>query len=193
MKNNNKISFLVFNLFLLFFFTNYSYANFKNNLINKLESTKTLSFSFVQTIGKNKESGNCIIKYPLLLKCHYPKKKKEIIADGKKLAIVKKRYKKIYYYPLNKTPLFYILQKKNIIYLINNYKPIKVDSNKVVYEYTEKNLSKLKIFFNKNSFNLEGWSTIDSYSNEVNFEIKNVETNTVVENNIFIIPKEEDL
>ena len=49
------------------------------------------------------------------MKCEYPKKKKSIIVNGKKFAIIKRRYKKIYYYPLKKTPLFYLLKKENIL------------------------------------------------------------------------------
>ena len=60
------------------------------------------------------------------MKCEYPKKKKSVIANGKKFAIIKKRYKKIYYYPLNKTPLFYLLNKENILNVIENYKPISI-------------------------------------------------------------------
>ena len=54
------------------------------------------------------------------MKCEYPKKKKFIISNGKRFAIIKKRYKKIYQYPLKKTPLFYLLDKKNILEIIKN-------------------------------------------------------------------------
>ena len=55
------------------------------------------------------------------MRCDYPKTKKSIIVNGKKFAIVKRRYKKIYHYPLKKTPLFYLLKKESIIKLIKNY------------------------------------------------------------------------
>ena len=55
------------------------------------------------------------------------------------------------------------------------------------------NSNKLKIFFDKNSLDLSGWETIDSYSNEVIFFIKNIKKNMPIENKIFVIPKEEDL
>ena len=34
---------------------------------------------------------------------------------------------------------------------------------------------------------------MDAYSNEVNFLIRNIETNTPIKNEIFKIPREEDL
>jgi len=188
-----KFNFTLVIIFFYLFFTDYSQANFKEKLINKLKTTDTLYFDFVQTIGEKKEIGNCHIKYPLLMKCEYPKKKKSIIANGKKFAIVKKRYKKIYYYPLKKTPLFYLLKKENILNLVQNYEPITIDSNILEYELIENNSNKLKVFFDKNSLELLGWKTVDAYSNEVSFFLKNTETNIPIKNEIFKIPREEDL
>ena len=188
-----KFNFTLVIIFFYLFFTDYSQANFKEKLINKLKTTDTLYFDFVQTIGKKKEIGNCHIKYPLLMKCEYPKKKKSIIANGKKFVIIKKRYKKIYYYPLKKTPLFFLLNKENILNLIKNYEPSNIDSNIVEYEVIENNSNILKIFFDKSSLEIVGWKTIDAYSNEVSFLIRNVEINISVENEIFKIPREEDL
>ena len=127
------------------------------------------------------------------MRCEYPKKKKSIIANGKKFAIIKRRYKKIYYYPLKKTPLFYLLKKENILNLIENSEPLNVDSNIIKYELIGNNSNKIKIFFDKNSLELSGWKTIDAYSNEVSFLIRNIETNIPIKNEIFKIPREEDL
>ena len=167
--------------------------NFQAELINKYKMIKTLSFDFSQKIGDKEELGNCYIKYPLLMKCEYPKKKKSIIANGKKLAIVKKRYKKIYYYPLKKTPLFYLLNKENILSIIENHKPTLINSNVIVYKLIDNKSNVLNIFFDKNSLELSGWKTKDAYSNEVSFLIKNVIKNIKIENKFFKIPREEDL
>jgi len=188
-----KFNFTLVIIFFYLFFTGNSQANFKEKLINKLKTTNTLYFDFIQTIGEKEEIGNCYIMYPLLMKCEYPKKKKIIIANGKKFAIVKKRYKKIYYYPLKKTPLFYLLKKENILNLVQNYEPIIIESNILEYELTENNSNKLKVFFDKNSLELLGWKTIDAYSNEVSFFLKNTETNILIKKEIFKIPREEDL
>ena len=110
-----KINLSLLTIFFCLFSINYSQANFQEQLINKYKTINTLSFDFTQRIGDKVELGNCYIKYPLLMKCEYPKKKKSIIANGKTFAIVKRRYKKIYYYPLKKTPLFYLLNKENIL------------------------------------------------------------------------------
>ena len=191
MKNKIKLNLLA--IFFYFFLLNISQANFQEQLINKYKEINTLSFDFTQKIGDKIEIGNCYIKYPLLMKCEYPKKKKLIIANGKTLAIVKNRYKKIYQYPLKKTALFYILNKENILDIIHNYEPSNMDNDVIEYELTDSNSNKINIFFDKNSLLLSGWKTIDAYSNEVNFLIENIKTNIFVENKIFKIPKEEDL
>ena len=105
------------------------------------------------------------------MKWEYPKKKKFIISNGKRFAIIKKRYKKIYQYPLKKTPLFYLLDKKNILEIIKNYEPTFINSDIIVYEMMDNNSNKVNIFFDKNSLDIAGWKTIDAYSNEVNFLI----------------------
>ena len=186
-----NITFLSF--FLFFSLINFSKANIEEKLLNKYKSINTLHFDFIQKIGEKVDFGNCYIKYPLLMKCEYPKNKKSIIANGKKFAIVKRRYKKIYYYPLKKTPLFYLLKKENILEVIQNYKPKTITSNTIEYELLDNNLNKVNIFFDKNSLIISGWKTTDAYSNEVSFLIKNSKINITIDNKIFKIPREEDL
>ena len=188
-----KLNIIFFTFFFYLSFVNSSQANFQEKLINKYKAIDTLSFDFTQKIGDKVEFGNCYIKYPLLMKCEYPKKKKSIITNGKKFAIIKKRYKKIYYYPLKKTPLFYLLNKENILNVIKNYEPKIINSNMIEYELTDNSSNTLNIFFDTKSLNLAGWKTIDAYSNEVNFIIKDVEINSLMENKIFKIPKQENL
>ena len=105
----------------------------------------------------------------------------------------KKKYKKIYYYPIRTTLLFTILQKEKILNLIRNNKPTKINSDLLEFELIEKKSSKFKIFFDKNSLEFKGWETKDAYSNNVSFIISNLETNKIIDDEFFKIPKEEDL
>ena len=188
-----KFNFTLLIIIFCLFFNSYSQANFQEKLISKYKKIDTLQFSFTQTIGEKVELGSCYIKYPLMMKCDYPKKKKTIIANGKKFAIIKKRYKKIYYYPLKKTPLFFLLKKENIINLVEGYEPKIIKSDIIEYELIDGKLNRLKVFFNKNTLELLGWKTIDAYSNEVSFLISNVVTNIKIENQVFKIPNAGDL
>ena len=189
-----KIIFL-FQIFLIYFFSiNISFADLQKKLINKITATKTLSFNFKQKIAEKEEVGRCVIKYPLLMKCDYENfKQKSIISNGKTVAVIKKKYKKIYYYPIRTTLLFTILQKEKILKLIRNNKPTIINSNLIGFGLIEKKLNKFKIFFEKNSLEFKGWETKDAYSNNVSFIISNLKTNMIIDDKFFKIPKEEDL
>ena len=126
------------------------FANLQKKISDKLILTKTLSFDFRQKIAEKEEFGKCFIKYPLLMKCNYKDlKQKILISNGKTIAIIKKKYKKIYYYPIKATPLFTILNKEKILSLIKNSKPTKIDTKVVEFEFIDKKLNKLKYFLIK--------------------------------------------
>ena len=176
------------------FFTNSSFADLQKKIINELTGTTTLAFDFKQTISNKNEVGSCLIKYPLLMNCKYQNaKQKIIISNGRTVAIIKKKYKKIYLYPVKSTPLFFILKKEKIINLIRNTKPIKINSDLIEFIFIDKKKNKVKILFDKNSFEFKGWETKDSYSNKVSFEINNLIINNQILDNFFKIPQEKDL
>jgi len=189
-----KIVFLFQNFFIYLLLTNISLADLQKEIIDKLNATKTLSFDFKQKIADKEELGKCFIKYPLLMKCNYQDvKQKTIISNGKSVAIIKKKYKKIYRYPIKSTPLFIILEKKKIINLIRKYKPTEINANLIKFEFIDKKKNKLKILFDKNSLEFKGWETKDTYSNNVSFIINNLKTNGQIMNEFFKIPQESDL
>jgi len=189
-----KLIFLFQIIFIYIIFISISFADLQKKLINKITATKTLSFNFKQKIAEKVEFGNCYIKYPLLMKCIYQNlKQKSVISNGRTVAIIKKKYKKIYYYPIKTTPLFIILKKEKILHVIRNNKPTKIDSSVIEFELIEKKSNKLKIFFDKNSLEFKGWETTDAYSNNVSFIISDLKTNEIIEDEFFKIPKEEEL
>ena len=190
-----KKLFFLFNIFFIYLFlVSIAFADLQKNLINKLTATQTLSFNFKQKIADKEEIGNCFIKYPLLMKCNYQNlKQKTIISNGKKVAVIKKKYKKIYSYPIKSTPLFFILKKDKIINLVRKTQPITINSNLIKFEFVNKKTNKVKIFFDKNSLEFKGWETKDVYSNNVSFIIDNLKTNNQIMDDFFKIPKEEDL
>jgi len=189
-----KTLFLLNIFFTYFFFISISSADLQTKLINKLTATKTISFDFKQKISDKEETGNCFIKYPFLMKCNYQNiKQKTIISNGKTVAVIKKKYKKIYFYPIKATPLFFILKKEKIINLIRKNKPTKINLNMIEFEFIDQKTNKIKIFFDKNSLDFKGWETKDSYSNDVSFKINNLKTNIQIVDSFFNIPQEKDL
>ena len=188
-----KIFFLKI-LITYFLVINVSYADIQKQIINKVTSIKTLSFNFEQQIGEKKEVGKCTIKYPLLMKCdYYDLKQKTIISNGKTVAIIKKKYKKIYSYPIKLTPLYFILKKENLINLVRNNMPTELASNFITFELIDEKTNRVKIFFDKKTYELRGWETEDSYSNNVSFIINNLKTNHQIVDSFFKIPEEKDL
>ena len=128
------------------------------------------------------------------MKCNYDNlKKKIIISNGKTVAVIKKKYKKIYYYPLKSTPLFIILKKEKILKLIKENKPTEITSEIVTFEFIDKKSNKLKILFDKKTLDFKGWKTKDSYANNVSFIISNLKINNQIIDAFFKIPREEDL
>ena len=190
-----KKSFFILNIFFTyFFFISISSADLQTKLINKLTATKTLSFDFKQKISDKEETGNCYIKYPLLMRCNYQNiKQKTIISDSKTVAVIKKKYKKIYLYPIKATPLFFILKKEKIMNLIRKNQPTEINTNFVEFEFIDQKTNKVKILFDKNSLEFKGWKTKDSYSNDVSFTINNLKINNQIMDDFFKIPNEEDL
>ena len=189
-----KIFFLLKIFFLFLLSINIVLADLQKNLINKLTSTQTLTFDFKQKIADKEEIGNCFIKYPLLMKCNYKNlKEKTIISNGKTVAIIKKKYKKIYLYPIKSTPLSFILEKEKIIDLIKKSNPSELNSDLIGFIFTDKKTNKVKILFDKNSLELKGWETNDAYSNKVSFEINNLIINNQIVDDFFKIPQEKDL
>ena len=171
-----------------------SFADLQKNIINKLILTKTMSFNFQQKVEEKEEKGICFIKYPLLMKCKYKKPTgKILISNGKSIAIIKKKYKKIYRYPINSTPLFITLDKDKVLNLIKSTKPSKIDLNTVEFEFVDKKLNKLIILFNNKNLEFKGWKTGDAYSNNVSVLISNTQINKQIVDSFFIIPKEEEL
>ena len=191
---NKKLNIFFLVIFFFLVLVSNTQANLQEDIFKKFESTKTLSFDFIQKIENKKEIGNCFIKYPLLMKCNYDNlKKKIIISNGKTVAVIKKKYKKIYYYPIKSTPLFIILKKEKILKLIKENKPTEITSEIVTFEFIDKKSNKLKILFDKKTLDFKGWKTKDSYANNVSFIISNLKINNQIIDAFFKIPREEDL
>ena len=61
----------------------------------------------------------------------------------------------------------------------------------LAYQNHKKN--KIKILFNRKTFDFKGWETQDAYSNNVSFIINDLKTNNQIVDNFFRIPQEKDL
>ena len=176
--------------FFIFFFNTYAQSYSNQKIINHLENINSLQFKFTQRIDNNNvEKGECIILYPKKIFCEYHDiYNKILVSNGKSLIINSDKIKNYYRYPLDKTPLNFILDKK---FLISKMNEAEDDKNYPFYyvfnfEY-EKNL--IKVFFDKESLDLMGWETKDIYQNLIQTFLSDININIDVEEKIFSIQK----
>ena len=102
--------------------------------------------------------------------------KKIMVSNGKSLVIKNKNINQYYIYPLKKTPLSLILDKKYLINQIKNLESRIIDEKYVNFKIIDKKYE-INIFFDKKSLNLVGWQTEDIYQNLVITFISNVKLN----------------
>ena len=104
-------------LIFLILITNSNASN-KDKIIENLKNTNNLDFNFEQNVNGKIENGNCTIEYPKKIFCEYAKSNNKIlVSNGKSLVI--KTMTSYYRYPLDKTPLNFILDKNFLIDKIN--------------------------------------------------------------------------
>ena len=177
--------FLFFGIFFNFFIS--LNADEKQSIINRLLEINNFSFNFEQITHTKIETGICFVVFDDKLKCDYlDEKQKKLIINGKRLAIVHKKYNKVYFYPISKSPFIKILNKNSLIKLVE-------DSNlelneKVDLVYFDENKKKITIIFEKQNFDLIGWKIVDELGNEIYFSLKIKDINLEMEDSLFKIP-----
>ena len=160
-------------------------ANNKDQIINKLKDTLNLNFEFEQNINGKIEFGSCIIQYPKKMFCAYNKKNKVIVSNGKSLVI--KSTSSYYRYPLDKTPLNFILDKNFLLKKISELNEENINNSLIKFTIKEDNQS-IEIFFDINDYNLIGWQTKDVYQNTAVTLLYSVKSNQIVDEKIFKTP-----
>ena len=173
-------------IFIILFFNINSNANNKKNIIDNLKNTKNFNFDFEQNINKKIEKGNCVIEYPQKIYCEYKGSNNKILVSNGKSLVIKTKVS-YYRYPLNKTPLYLILDKT---FLINNIYKVKertIDNSFINYTIN-KNDHEINIFFDNKTFNLIGWQTKDVFQNLNITFLSSIKRNEIFEKDIFKIP-----
>ena len=163
-----------------------SVASIKNNIVKNLQNINNISFDFEQNINGKIENGNCIIEYPKKIFCKYNlKNKKILVSNGNSLVI--KTQSSYYLYPLEKTSLNLILNKEFLITKISNLKERIIEDKFINYNFIE-NDNEINIFFDKKSFNLIGWQTLDIYQNLSVTYLNSIIKNKKIKKNQFQLP-----
>jgi len=174
-------------LFITLILISNAQATNKEKIIENLKNTDNLNFEFEQNINGKVENGNCTIKYSKKIFCKYKKNDKILVSNGKSLVI--KTRSSYYRYPLKKTPLNLILDKKFLIEKINNLEETIVDRSFINFIIIEKD-NKINIFFDNKTFNLIGWQTKDIYQNINITYLSSIKTNQKIAKNLFKLPSQ---
>ena len=122
-------------IFILLNFYDSALSSVKEDIILKMQITNNLSFNFIQTVDEKSESGMCILEYPKKIYCEYDEKnKKVIISNGSSLVIKTNNSNNYNVYPLDKTPLEYLLDKEYIIFKIQMLEPRDIDDKYINFD-----------------------------------------------------------
>ena len=176
---------LLITFFLVFLSTEIE-ASIKDNILQDLKDIKNLSFSFEQNINGKIENGECTIEYPKKIFCNYDlSNKKILVSNGRSLVI--KTSNSYYIYSLEKTPLNYILDKDFLLNKIIELNERIVDKNFINYNFFE-NENEINLFFDKNTYNLIGWQTLDIYQNLSITYINSITKNKKLKKDLFKLP-----
>jgi|TARA_A100001037_G_C15053009_1_gene591035 outer membrane lipoprotein-sorting protein len=169
-----------------FIFLSNSSAEIKNKIIQNLITTDNLDFKFEQNINGKIENGNCTIEYPKKIFCEYAKSNNKILVSNGKSLVIKTRVS-YYRYPLEKTPLNLILDKKFLIDKISNLNGRVIDNNLVNYTIIDKD-NEINIFFDNQTYDLIGWQNTDIYQNFNITYLSLISKNRILPKNLFKLP-----
>ena len=162
-------------------------ASIKENIIRKFMDIENISFDFEQNINGKIENGNCIIEYPKKIYCEYNlSNKKILVSNGKSLVI--KTLSGYYFYPLKKTTLDTLLNKKYLLKKIKNLNQRDAGNDFINFNFKE-NENEINLFFDKKTYNLVGWQTVDIYQNVSITYLSSVRKNQQLKEGIFKLPK----
>ena len=172
-------------LIFLILITNSNASN-KDKIIENLKNTNNLDFNFEQNVNGKIENGNCTIEYPKKIFCEYAKSNNKIlVSNGKSLVI--KTMTSYYRYPLDKTPLNFILDKNFLINKINILEERIIDQSFINYTINENNI-KINVFFSKETYDLIGWQNTDAYQNFNITYLSSIRKNRIISKKIFKLP-----
>ena len=169
--------------FCLFFFASFSAQSknetFVEKFITKFKTINNIKFDFIQTSEELIENGSCFLSYPKRLICRYnDNDQKEVIIRNNTLAIIKKKYERVYYYQVKNSPFATILDKNKIIEQIKNIKKISSKDNFLIIKFdNSRDNSSIRLFIDRATLDIAGWKTTGYDQQSISFSIKNSEVN----------------
>lgn len=173
-------------LLLFIFFSSEVSASIKDNIVQNLKNINNISFKFEQNINGIIENGECTIEYPKKIFCNYNLvNNKVLVSNGRSLVI--KTLNSYYIYPIEKTPLNFILDKNFILNEIKKSQERIIDGKFINFNFLE-NENEINIFFDSKTYNIIGWQTLDLYQNLSITYLNSIIKNQKLKKNLFSLP-----
>ncbi|MEO1067450.1 MAG: outer-membrane lipoprotein carrier protein LolA [Pseudomonadota bacterium] len=158
----------------------------------QMNAYKTMSGEFIQT-GPNGGTAKGVfhLDRPGNIRFQYaPPAEIDIIADGKSVAVINKKLETQDLLPLKKTPLRYLLRRKLNLNKVDGIKNVGLLGNSIVVIIEDAeafNESQLRLFFNKDTYDLEQWIVTDTQGLDTSVQIFNTKKNASVDQKLFKI------
>ena len=159
----------------------------KNILIKKLSNIDNINFEFEQNINEKIETGECTIQYPKKIFCTYNSRNQKILVSGGRSLVIK-TLSSYYLYPISRTPLNIILDKNFLTNKLKNTDERIIDDKFVNFRFLE-NDNEINLFFDKNTYNLIGWQTLDMYQNLSITYLSSIVKNQKIKKGLFKLPE----
>tara|TARA_Y100001970_G_scaffold205945_1_gene250824 strand:- start:2270 stop:2821 length:552 start_codon:yes stop_codon:yes gene_type:complete len=181
------MKFFFITLLILILANTKAYSDIAKKIMYTLAKSNNYEFKFTQKINKKKETGNCVLLFNRKINCKYDNSGKILISDGKNLIIKNENSNIPNFYKLDNTAFYKILDKN---YLISELEKSNIkDKNGELFVNLNYQDIGIKIFFDKEKLLLKGWQTTDMYNNSVFTEIKILEVNKIIDEDLFDIKK----
>lgn len=166
--------------------------NVLKSISKQMNGFKTMSGKFVQT-GPNGDAveGVFFMKRPGLMRFKYNEPATvDIIADGRSVAVINTKLETQDLLPLKKTPLRYLLRRKLNLNRVRGIKNVGLLGNSIVVIIEDPeafNESQLRLFFTKDTYELEQWIVTDAQGLDTSVQIFDTKKGASVKSGLFKI------
>jgi outer membrane lipoprotein-sorting protein len=158
-----------------------------------LNSMTTLigDFSQISADGRRR-SGKLYVQRPGKLRFDYnPPSQLEVVADGSSVAVIDKRVPQQDIYGINQTPLKFLVGERIDIAKDTKVISVRREKDDVVLDIEDKNTiagtSKIRIYFNGESFQLKRWVVTDPQGVPTTVNLANLNTQQRPDKGLFFI------
>lgn len=163
-----------------------------DEISKKMNTVKTMAGDFIQT-GPSGDTAKGIfyMQRPGLIRFKYDQPAAiDIIADGRSVAVINTELETQDLLPLKKTPLRYLLRRKLNLAKVNGIKNVGVLGQAIVVIIEDPeafNESQLRLFFHKDTYELEQWIVTDAQGLDTSVQIYNTIKGEKVNQRLFKI------